>query len=135
MFIDLIGNFFKKIKLFINNIKDYVVSTKNKISNLEEVNINMAMNYLDENKLEDAYSRFKIIHKLWPNNIDGIYFYSLLLFFSNKKEEAIQILNKGRHDSNVKKLLDIVENKNVDYVFDVLENSNGVMLSGIRDVL
>ena len=64
MFIDSIGNFFKKIKLSISNIKDYVINTKGKISNLEEVNINMAMNYLDENKLEDAYSRFKIIHKL-----------------------------------------------------------------------
>lgn len=134
MLVDVVGNFFKKVKCFIRRINNYIKNVKSKLKNLEETNLNIAISYLDANKLQDAYTRFKIIHKLWPDNVDGIYFYALLLFFSEKKEKAIEILNKNRNDKDTKKLLEIIKEKDMDYVIDIV-NENMIKLSGIRDVL
>lgn len=134
MFVDVIGSFFNKVKHLIVRIRIYVRNTKKKLKNLEETNINIAISYLDANKLQEAYNRFRIIHKLWPNNTDGIYFYGLLLFFSDKKEKAIEILNKNKDDKDVKKLIKIIIEKDMDYVIDIV-NENMIKLSGIRDVL
>lgn len=134
MFVDVVGNFFRKVKCLVGKGKAYMKNMKNKLKDLEKTNLSMAISYLDANKLQDAYIRFKIINKLWPNNVDGIYFYALLLFFSEKKEKAIEILNKNRNNKDAKRLLEIIKEKDVDYVIDLV-NENMIKLSGIRDVL
>lgn len=117
------------LKTGFNNIKE-------NIHNLEEVNLNLALKYLNDNKLEEAFTRFKIMHLLWPENIDATYYYSLLLILSEKNEKAVNIINKSNNkdDVNLKKMLYVAENKDMRYILDIIDQHN-IRLSEIKDVL
>ena len=133
MSFDYIDYISKKIKLFVDYIKNYISDTKYKLNNLESTNIELAKQYLDNNKLNEAYSRLRIIHFLWPNNIDGAYFYAILLVFSEKKEKAVNILDKFDNEY-ISRLLYIVNNYDSNYILDVVEKSN-IKLSELKNVL
>lgn len=133
MSFDYIDYISKKIKLFIDYVKNYISEIKYKLNNLESVNIKLAKQYLDSNRLNEAYSRLRIINFLWPNNVDGAYFYAILLVFSEKKEKAVNILNKFDNEY-ISRLLYIINNYDSNYILDVVENNN-IKLSELKNVL
>ena len=124
----------KKIGLLDNYVKKWFVNIKQKLNNLEETNIELAKQYLDDNRLDEAYTRLRIVHFLWPNNVEGTYFYALLLIFSEKKEKAIEILNKVKSVEHIGKLLHIAKDYNSDYILDIIKK-NDTKLSDLKNVL
>lgn len=134
MIFNNLKNLFESLINFYKAFINYLGSLKEKLNNLEDINLNLAKNLLNENKLTEAYYRFKIINFLWPNNIEGIFFYSLLLIFSNKTKQAIKTLEKAKNNEDIKKLLYIAKNKDADYILDLVEKNN-IKILDIKNVL
>ena len=136
----MLSDFLKKtiniIKEQFNSIKSNFEDAKKNIGNLEEVNLNLAIRFINENKLEEAFTRLKIMHLLWADNIDGTYFYSLLLILSKKNEKAINIINNHKYKDNedLQKMLYIAENHDMDYILNLIDK-NDINLSEIKNVL
>lgn len=134
MSFNCINRTFRVIKIIIGRTTRYFSILKHKLNNLEKTNIDLAKRYLDNNRLNEAYVRLKIINLLWSNNIDGIYYYAVLLIFLNKKNEAIKILNRVKDNKITNKLLYIAENFDGDYILNIIKEK-GVKLSELENVL
>lgn len=134
MSVDYVKYVSEKTKSIIANTKKCFSDLKEKLNNLEAVNIKLAKQYLDDNKLNEAYFRLKIIHLLWPNNVDGTYFYAVLLILSEKKDKAVEVLSKINNDEHINKLLHVAKDHNADYILDTVEKNN-IKLSELSNVL
>lgn len=134
MSIDYVKYVSEKTKSIIVSTKKYFSDIRQKLNNLEDVNIKLAKQYLDDNRLNEAYFRLKIIHFLWPNNIDGTYFYAVLLILSEKRGKAVEILSKVNNNEYIDKLLYVAKNYDADYVLNIVEKNN-IRLSELSNVL
>ena len=116
----------KKIKLFIENIKEnflklnnnfinFIKTIKYKLSNLYETNYNTGLKFIEDGNLFDAVFRFKLIKIFFPKKVEPKYQYAYCLalykYYPDAKFELQKIINEFPDYEDAKILLNQIETK------------------------
>ncbi len=104
--------FTKNLNSILDSIINEFITIRQKISNLEKVNMDLALYHKGKGDLKETKIRFWIMCKLWPKNNEAKYQLALCYFNENNYIKSRQILqNISNPDSKmVKKIAEIESN-------------------------
>lgn len=116
---------FSALKEYLDEFWNYVRSTlsqvKNKLENLEENNIDLAIDYFEYGILNECKSRLKIILRLWPNDNYAKYLLGLVYMLYREDEKALKYLKdvNGEKQKYAEKLINIINFNKTEKVIDI----------------
>lgn len=90
----IINNFTKIINNFFVNLVNFTNQTKFKLNNLYNVNHNIAISFIKENKLLSANFRLFIMEILWPKNLDIKYMHVMCYILMSMYKQAFSKITK-----------------------------------------
>ncbi|MDA9573713.1 hypothetical protein N9R48_02160 [Rickettsiales bacterium] len=104
--------FTKNLNSILDSIINEFIAIRQKISNLEKVNMDLALYHKSKGDLKETKIRFWILSKLWPKNNEAKYQLALCYFNENNYIKTHQILqNISNPDSKMaKKIAEIESN-------------------------
>ena len=106
----------------INDILEQFSSLKEKVGNLSETNYELGLEHLNNGRIWEALSRFKITTFFWPNNYKALYQYGYCLLLMNRLEKAKIVLAKITVEhpkyKEATRLLSAIENQEFDKIYE-----------------
>jgi tetratricopeptide (TPR) repeat protein len=97
----------------IEEVKDELLTMKEKLGNLLETNYNLGLFHLENGNLSDATFRFRFIKKFWPNHHDSFFQLAYCLVLGKKTSEArkvlIELLSKDPNHQQGQELLKLID--------------------------
>jgi hypothetical protein len=122
MYIGKIGGFFSKI---FAKIKEAIDDINFKIFNLQEYNLNQAIDFFELGMLGESHNRLKIMTKLWPDNEQVKYLLGVVHVINRDDDDALNCLNsifKFKFEYS-KKIIEIIKANKTEKIIDVYADS------------
>lgn len=90
---NFISRFLSNFDSFKNSLINDIITTIEKLKNLEETNYKLSVRLIKENRIDEAIFRLKFLLKFWPNNIKGKFNLAYCYYLKHKYEDSLKYIN------------------------------------------
>ena len=123
------------IKNIFENIKFVFSESKEKIKNLEENNMDLAIEYFEYGIVDECRNRLKIMLRLWPKNNEVKYLMGLVCILYRDNDNALKYLSEVKEEKQefAEKLINIINFNKAEKIIDAYKEKQD--LSNIESVI